>query len=511
MPYDGGGVVPGGHARQAIRRAPTSPAEAAVVYGLKTLAAAAIPRESLPAHASPSEREAFGKQARKHAPRSSHSEWTPAGDRPDPVDILERQAADRVPELVPLRYARMLDSPFSFYRGAAAIMAADLAATATSGLWVQACGDAHLSNFGVFASPSRDLVADVNDFDETLPGPWEWDLKRLAASFEIAGRDRGLKRSERRSVVMTAAREYREVMRRLAGMHNLDVWYLRVDVAALRDQLAPQATAERLRIFDRNVARARRKTRLRALSKLTERVDGELRIASDPPVLVPLEEVFSGPEAGTAEASIRKLLERYRETLSPARRHLFDGYRYVHAARKVVGVGSVGTRAWIALFVGRDEGDPLFLQVKEAQRSVLEPYTALSEYRHQGERVVEGQQLAQSTSDILLGWLTAAGPDNRERDYYVRQLWDQKGSAAIETMGADDLSLYARLCGAILARAHARSGDRVTIAGYLGGGQRMDRAVADFAAAYADQNERDYAALAAAAADGRIAVEREPV
>jgi uncharacterized protein (DUF2252 family) len=476
---------------------------------MPTLAAAAIPRESPPAHALPSEREAFGKRARKQAPRSSHGEWAPAGDRPDPVEILERQAADRVPELVPLRYGRMLDSPFAFYRGAAALMAADLAPTPTSGLWVQACGDAHLSNYGVYASPSRDLVVDINDFDETLPGPWEWDLKRLATSFEIAGRDRGLKRSERRSVVMTAAREYREVMRRLAGMHNLDVWYLRDDVAALRDQLAPHATAERLRIFDRNVAKARRKTRLRALSKLTERVDGELRIASDPPVLVPLEEVFSGPQAATAEARIRKLLEGYRETLGPARRHLFDGYRYVHAARKVVGVGSVGTRAWIALLVGRDEGDPLFLQVKEAQRSVLEPFTARSEYRHQGQRVVEGQQLIQSTSDILLGWLTAAGPDSQERDFYVRQLWDQKGSAAIETMRPNDLRLYARVCGAILARAHARSGDRIAIAGYLGSGEGMDRAIADFAAAYADQNERDYAALAAATAYGRIAVERE--
>jgi uncharacterized protein (DUF2252 family) len=509
MSYDGGGVVPGGHAREAIRRGPRSPAEAAVVYGLQTLAAAAIPRESPPANASPSEREAFGKRARKQAPRSSNGEWAPGGDRPDPVDILERQAADRVPELVPLRYGRMLDSPFAFYRGAAAIMAADLASTPRSGLWVQACGDAHLSNFGAYASPSRDLVVDVNDFDETLPGPWEWDLKRLAASFEIAGRGRGFKRSERRSVVMTAAREYREVMRRLAGMHNLDVWYLRVEVGALRDQLAPRATAQRLRTFERNVAKARRKTRMRAFSKLTERVDGQLRIASDPPVLIPLEEIFSGPQAATAEARIREVLESYRETLSPARRHLVDGYRYVHAARKVVGVGSVGTRAWIALFVGRDEGDPLFLQIKEAQRSVLEPYTARSEYRHQGQRVVEGQQLTQSTSDILLGWLTAAGPDDQERDFYVRQLWDQKGSPAIETMGPNDLSLYARVCGAILARAHARSGDRIAIAGYLGSGERMDCAVADFAAAYADQNERDHAALEAAAADGKIAIERE--
>jgi uncharacterized protein (DUF2252 family) len=444
------------------------------------------------------------------APRSSHAEWAPAADRHDPVDVLERQAADRVPELVPLRYGRMLDSPFTFYRGAAAIMAADLAGTPTSGPWVQACGDAHLSNFGMYASPSRDLVADINDYDETLRGPWEWDLKRLATSLEIAGRDRDFKRAERRSVVMTAVREYREAMARLAGMHNLDVWDLQVRVAALRERFADQATAERLRRFDRNPTKARRETRMRAFSKLTERVDGELRIASDPPALVPLDEIFTGPQAATAEARVREVVQSYRETLSPARRHLFDSYRYVHSARKVVGVGSVGTRAWIALFVGRDEGDPLFLQIKEAQRSVLEPHTAPSHYRHQGQRIVEGQQLTQSTSDILLGWLTGAGPDNRKRDFYVRQLWDQKGSAEIETMRPNDLSLYARVCGTILARAHARSGDRIAIAGYLGSGRGMDRAIAELASAYADQNERDFAALEAAAAAGRIAVQREP-
>jgi uncharacterized protein (DUF2252 family) len=458
---------------------------------------------------SPEARTAAGKTARKATPRSTHGEWEPATDRPDPVEVLEGQAADRVPELVPLRYGRMLASPFTFYRGAAAIMAADLAPTPASGLWVQACGDAHLSNFGAYASPSRDMVADVNDFDETLPGPWEWDLKRLAASFEIAGRDRGFKRSERRSVAQTAAREYREVMRRLAAMSNLDVWYMQVEVAALRDQLATMATKKQLRRVDRNIAKAQRKTRMRAFSKLTERVDGELRIASDPPVLVPFEEIFSGKQLKTAEGRLRKVLEQYRETLSPERRHLFDGYRYVHSAHKVVGVGSVGTRAWIALFVGRDEGDPLFLQVKQAQPSVLEPYTAPSEYPHQGQRVVEGQRLTQSTSDILLGWLTATGPDNRKRDFYVRQLWDQKGSAVIESMGPMELTVYARVCGAILARAHARSGDRIAIAAYLGSGETMDRAIADFAVAYADQNERDYDALTAAVADGRVKVERE--
>jgi len=460
-------------------------------------------------HRSPNERAAVGKAARKRAPRSEHGEWEPAADRPDPVEVLERQSADRVPELVPLRYGRMLVSPFTFYRGAAAIMAADLAPTPASGFSVQACGDAHLSNFGAYASPSRDLVADVNDFDETLPGPWEWDLKRLVASFEIAGRDRDFKRSERRSVVLTAARAYRETMRGLAGMSNLDVWYVQVEIAALRDQIARLTTAKQLRRLDRNLAKAQRKTRMRAFEKLTHRVDGELRFRSDPPVLVPFDEVFAGKQLETAERRLRKVLEQYRETLSPERRHLYDGYRYVHTARKVVGVGSVGTRAWVALFVGRDEGDPLFLQVKEAQPSVLEPYTAPTEYPHQGQRVVEGQRLTQSTSDILLGWLTATGPDNRKRDFYVRQLWDQKGSAAVEAMGPAELAIYARICGAILARAHARSGDRIAIASYLGGGDVVDRSLAEFAPRYADQNERDYDRLQAAVKDGRIEVATE--
>jgi uncharacterized protein (DUF2252 family) len=463
-----------------------------------------------PGGASPAERAAAGKAAREAVPRSSHGEWTPAADRPDPVEVLERQAADRVPELVPLRYGRMLASPFTFYRGGAAIMAADLAPTPSTGLWVQACGDAHLSNFGAYASPSRDLVVDVNDFDETLPGPWEWDLKRLAASFEIAGRDRGFDRTQRRDVVVTAAREYREAMRRLAAMSNLDVWYLRVAVADIREQLevgATKATKAELKAVDRNIAKARRKTRLRAFSKLTTRVDGELRFVSDPPVLVPLEEIFSGSKLETAERRIGKVLAGYRETLSPERRHLLDGYHHVHTAHKVVGVGSVGTRAWVALLVGRDEDDPLFLQVKEAQRSVLEPHTAPTEYPHQGQRVVEGQRLTQSTSDILLGWLTATGPDNRKRDFYVRQLWDEKGSAMVETMSPEGMIAYARVCGAILARAHARSGDRIAIAGYLGGGDNMERAIAGFASAYGDQNERDYDRLQLAAREGRIEVE----
>jgi uncharacterized protein (DUF2252 family) len=404
----------------------------------------------------------------------------------------------------------MLASPFTFYRGGAAIMAADLAATPSSGLWVQACGDAHLSNFGAYASPDRVLVVDVNDFDETLPGPWEWDLKRLAASFEIAGRDRGFDDSERREIVLAAPRAYREAMHQLAELGNLEVWYRRLEVEQIRDAFQTDMPKRARKTLDRGIAKARRKDRMRAFSKLTHRVDGELRILSDPPVLVPVEEVFPGELAAVAAARIEAVLESYRETLSPDRRHLLETYRYLHAARKVVGVGSVGTRAWIALFVGRDEDDPLFLQVKEAQRSVLEPYTAPSEFPHQGQRVVEGERLTQATSGILLGWLTAEGPDGQERDFYVRQLWDQKGSAAVEQMDSVQMTIYAEVCGGILARAHARSGDRIAIAAYLGGGGKFDQAMADFARRYADQNEGDFEALRRAASDGRIAVESEP-
>ena len=457
----------------------------------------------------PDERAAAGKAARRLVPRSSHGEWEPVGARLDPVEILERQAADRVPELVPLRYGRMLVSAFTFYRGAAAIMAADLAATRDSGLWVQACGDAHLSNFGAFAAPDRVQVADVNDFDETLPGPWEWDVKRLAASFEIGARDRGFGDKDRAAISRIAAGAYRVHMRELAQLSNLDLWYRRVDVDQIRDAFAQMVTKEERKRFERNLAKSQRKDRMRAFSKLTERVDGELRIASDPPVLVPLEGLYQGEQLARAESQVQSMLDEYRGTLDGDRRHLFDSYRFVHAARKVVGVGSVGTRAWIALFVGRDENDPLFLQIKEAQPSVLEPYTAATEFPHQGQRVVEGQRLTQATGDILLGWLTAAGPDSKKRDFYVRQLWDQKGSAIVELMSPNTMGIYARLCGAILARAHARSGDRIAIASYLGGGDSFDKAIVRFASAYADQNQRDYDALLAAGREGRIKIETE--
>ena len=473
------------------------------LVAMATIAAQA--RRAAAPGASPDERAKLGKVARSDVPRSSHGDWEPASDRPNPVDVLEGQATSRVPELVPLRYGRMLVSPFTFYRGAAAIMAADLAATPTSGLWAQLCGDAHLSNFGGYAAPDRELVLDVNDFDETLPGPWEWDLKRLAASLEIAGRDRGFSDAEREAVVLAGAGEYRQRMRDLAGLTNLDLWYLRLDMSALLDRFSDELTKKRRKTLDRAVAKAEAKNRMRALSRLTRRVDGELRLISDPPLIVPIEDVAASQGAEFDERDLKAVMDTYRRTLEGARRHLFDSYSYVHTARKVVGVGSVGTRAWVALFVGRDETDPLFLQIKEAQESVLAPYAAPSAFAQHGRRVVEGQRLMQAASDIMLGWMTADAPDGR-RTFYVRQLWDAKVSARVETMDLEGLGAYGRVCGAILGRAHARTADRIAIASYLGSGAKFDEAIARFAATYADQNERDYAALREAAASGRITV-----
>jgi uncharacterized protein (DUF2252 family) len=453
----------------------------------------------------PAERAAAGKAARDSAPRTSHGEWEPASGRIDPVEMLEQQATSRVGQLLPLRYGRMLVSPFTFYRGAAAVMAADLAGTPTSGLTAQLCGDAHLSNFGAFASPDRELVFDVNDFDETLPGPWEWDVKRLAASFSVAGRDRGFPARERRRIVAAMAAEYRAAMRRLAALGNLEVWYTKIDVATVAERWATAAGEKEVKAFRRNLAKTRAKDRMRALSKLTHEVDGQLRIVSEPPLIVPLREL-ADVDPGEVEARVREILADYRETLAEDRRVLLDSYRYVDAAFKVVGVGSVGTRAWIVLLQGRDEGDPLFLQVKEAQPSVLEPYAEPTAYAQQGERVVHGQRLVQAASDILLGWVRAKGIDNEKRDYYVRQLWDQKGSARVENMDPRALTAYAQICGTTLAHAHARSGDRIAIAGYLGKGDTFDEAMAAFAEKYADQNERDYEALKAAEAGGRIEV-----
>jgi uncharacterized protein (DUF2252 family) len=456
--------------------------------------------------ASVAERAERGKRARAKTRRSSHAAWDPPADRPDPVTILERQAETRVPELVPIRYGRMLTSPFAFYRGSAAVMASDLATTPTSGLRAQLCGDAHLSNFGAFAAPDRRLVFDLNDFDETLPGPWEWDVKRLAASFAVAGRERGFGGKQRRSVVSQAVGEYRQAMREFASMRNLDVWYARFDLeSALRDleESAPRKDVKRAK---RNLAKAQTKDSLKALARLTHQVDGEPRIISDPPLIVPIEEVVgNGLEREEMEAPIVELIGLYRRTLSHDRRHLLDAYRYVHLARKVVGVGSVGTRAWIVLLTGRDDQDPLFLQVKEAEASVLEPFAGRSRYRNHGARVVQGQWLMQAAGDILLGWLPAVGIDGKKRDFYVRQLWDWKRSAEVETMSPQAMEIYGRICGWTLARAHARSGDAVAIASYLGSGDKFDRAIAEFSELYADQAEADYAALSDAVRDGRVA------
>ncbi len=456
------------------------------------------------------ERAAAGKAARAVAPRSSHGEWKPAADRPDPVEVLEHQATSRVGQLVPLRYGRMLVSPFTFYRGAAAVMAADLATTPSSGLETQLCGDAHLSNFGAFASPERRLVFDLNDFDETLPGPWEWDAKRLVASFSLAGRDRGCKGSERRDIVLAVAREYRETMRRLARMGNLESWYQELDADAIATRWATAVGGKQRRAFERSVAKARAKDSERAFAKLVEEVDGKLRILSNPPLIVPIEELAEEAPGVDIEALVRDVLSAYRDSLPVERRALLDGYRLIDIAFKVVGVGSVGTRAWIALLLGRDRRDPLFLQIKEAQRSVLEPYTAPSEFDLQGERVVHGQRLMQAASDVMLGWVRAKGVDGEQRDFYVRQLWDWKGSVQVESMDARGLIAYAEICGMTLAHAHARGGDRIAIGSYLGKSDVFDTAMAEFAETYADQSERDYEALKTAVDSGRVEAMAEP-
>jgi uncharacterized protein (DUF2252 family) len=448
---------------------------------------------------------ADGKGRRRKVPRSRHGEWEPPAGR-DPLATLAAQDKSRVPELVPIRYGRMLTSAFAFYRGGAAVMAGDLAADPDTGLRVQLCGDAHLSNFGVFAAPDRRLVFDCNDFDETLPGPFEWDVKRLVASIAVAGRERGFDRGERRPTLEETVRAYRESMREFAGMSNLDVWYARVDVEAQRQRIDEALSASRRRDMKRGLDKARAKDSLRALRKLTTTdADGRLRIVSEPPLITPLSDLA---DTEASERALRPILDSYSSTLSDDRRRLVDSYSYVDAARKVVGVGSVGTRAWIVLMLGRDGEDPLILQAKEAGPSVLEPYAGPSEYANHGRRVVEGQRLMQAASDIFLGWVEAEGLDAQPRHFYVRQLWDGKGSADPERMSPRELGLYGGLCGRTLARAHARSGDRVAIAAYLGGGTSFDKAIGEFAERYADQNEADYAALLEAEKRGEIEVER---
>ena len=455
-------------------------------------------------HLTPSERAARGRAARAEVPRSSHADFTPSTHRPDPVALLEEQATSRVPELVPIRYGRMLVSPFAFYRGAALIMAADLASTSNSGLRAQICGDAHLSNFGVFGSPERRMIFNVNDFDETLPGPWEWDVKRLAASLAVAGRENGFTTAERRKILLTSTREYRTGITRFAGMPNMAVWYAHLDIEVLLEQLRPQLQDKRVKAVESTLAKARTRDSVQAFAKFATEVDGEPRIVSDPPLIVPIEELLPDDDRKEVTAELAMLLRTYRKTLESDKRHLLEQFRFVHLARKVVGVGSVGTRAWIGLLLGRDGQDPLFLQMKEAQESVLARFAGRSKYANQGQRVVAGQRLMQTASDIFLGWQRVTGIDGEQRDFYIRQLRDWKASAEIERMNSKGMAKYARMCAWTLARAHARSGDRVAIASYLGKSDVFDNAVADFAEAYADQNERDYRALADAVSSGRI-------
>jgi uncharacterized protein (DUF2252 family) len=459
-------------------------------------------------HLSVEERVARGKAARQEVPRESHAIFEPSGNRPDPIKLLQSQATTRVKELVPIRYGRMLVSPFTFYRGAALIMAADLDSTPNSGLRVQTCGDAHLSNFGVFASPERRQVFDINDFDETLPGPWEWDVKRLTASLVVAGRNNGYSKKENRRIVLDTVKQYRDVMRIYAKMSNLDVWYSHLemtDVMARIREIIPDP--KRLRRLDDILAKARTRDSMQAFDKLTEIVDGEPRIKSDPPLIVPAEDLLPDVQREQLMEAIRGLVHAYRRTLASDRRELLEQFRFVHLARKVVGVGSVGTRAWIGLFLGRDSNDPLFLQMKEAQPSVLEDFVGKSQYANSGQRVVAGQRLMQATSDIFLGWQRVEGIDGQERDFYIRQLRDWKGSIEVEAMIPEGLALYGRVCAWTLARAHARSGDRIAIASYLGGGAAFDQAIADFSEAYADQNERDYEAFSKAVEAGKLKAE----
>lgn len=458
-------------------------------------------------HLTPQERVARGKAARADAPRSSHAEFIPPPKRTDPVEIIEKQSATRVPELVPIRYGRMSEAPFRFYRGAASIMAADLAETPRSGFRVQCCGDAHMLNFRLLASPERHLMFDINDFDETLPGPWEWDVKRLSASLAIAGRANGFSSKERSSVVRAAVGSYRERMRAFAGLGNLEVWYTRFDADELQQQFAPLLGAKTRDRWARAREQARAHDTLQVFDKLTHHVDGRRLIAPDPPLLVRLQDLLPDAERGELEKLLGRLIERYSQTLQTDRRFLLESYRVADMARKVVGVGSVGTRCWIILLLGKDDEDPLFLQAKEADESVLAPYVGSSTFATQGERVVAGQRLMQATSDIFLGWEHVTGIDGRERDFYVRQLRDWKGIAVAESMSPRRMALFGRLCGATLARAHARSGDRIAIAGYLGGSDAFDRALAVFAELYADQNAKDHQALVDAIRMGRVPAE----
>jgi len=465
-------------------------------------------------HESIEEREAKGIGRREQTPVASHTGWTAAPGRPDPVALLEEQNRTREQDLVPVRHGRMLASPFTFYRGAAKIMATDLKDTPRAGLVSQLCGDAHLSNFGVFASPERTLLFDLNDFDETLPGPFEYDVKRMAASFTIAARNNGYTKEETRDVTLGAVRAYREAMAEFAQMRTLDIWYAHLSEQELMSAIEGAADTEEGKAQKKAAKRAEKETKktalkahtrdsLQALSKLGELVDGQYRIVSQPPIVIPVRELSDsyGMSADEVENTIREQLRSYRTTLQDDRRHLLEQFEIIDVARKVVGVGSVGTRAFIALLQGRDQQDPLFLQVKEATKSVLEDHLPKSKFAQPGERVVQGQRMMQAASDIFLGW-TKGAQDNRY--LYWRQLRDMKGSAVVEDMVPLGMTLYAHICGWTLARAHARSGDPIAIAAYLGKSDKFDVSITDFCERYADQNEQDYQAFSDAVRSGRL-------
>jgi uncharacterized protein (DUF2252 family) len=483
-----------------------------------TIPSTAAVDSGVPLWRSNAERIDAGREARRRSPRSSHADWRPAPDRVDVVDTLEAQAETRVKSLVPVRYQRMLGSPFAFYRGGAAIMAGDLAAQPDSGILTQLCGDAHLANFGLFKSPERSLIFDLNDFDETARGPFEWDVKRLAASFEIAARHRGFGDSDRRAAVLAVVSAYRGAIRRAARGRVLESWYEHVDAAEVRAlfrdaRARGDVKARQQRVTESTIAAAEEHDSTRAFSKLVRVVDGRLRFISAPPLIVPIEELpadeggFGDGELIDDRVAIPTLLQGYQTTLLD-RPHPVREFSYHHLARKVVGVGSVGTRAWVILLRGTDSGDPLLLQAKQAERSVLERGAEAPEYENHGERVVRGQRLMQAASDSFLGWQRVDRADGTTRDYYVRQLSDGKGSFDLERSRPAGALLYARLCGETLARAHARAGARLEIAAYLGSSDAFDQAVAEFAARYADQNDADYESLRAAAASGRITANR---
>jgi len=468
-------------------------------------------------HPSVEERRAKGKDARERTPLSSHTGWAPAADRPDPIALLEEQNLTREPDLVPVRHGRMMVSPFTFYRGAAKIMAADLEPTPTAGLDAQLCGDAHLSNFGAFASPERTLLFDVNDFDETLPGPFEYDVKRMAASFTIAGRNNGFSKTDARAATLAAARTYRTSMAEFAAMRTMDIWYAHLsenqimsaaaavakEAKASKNKKVAKEAKKAAKVTEKAGVKARTRDSLQALSKLGELVDGRYRIVSQPPIVIPARDLAAtyGLSPEQLEPVIRDQFRRYRSTLRDDQRHLLERFEFVDFARKVVGVGSVGTRAFIVLLQGRDQEDPLFLQVKEATASVLEDHVPKSRYKQHGERVVQGQRMMQAASDIYLGWTKGLDVN---RHFYWRQLRDMKGSAVVESMSPVGLSLYAGICAWTLARAHARSGDPIAIAAYLGDGDSFDRSITDFSERYADQNDRDYQAFVEAIRSGRL-------